>query len=41
MNYSTKQAVDFLGYEIALIEDDDGNMYVPLKRVCEILGIDY
>jgi P22_AR N-terminal domain len=38
---SNPKAVDFLGYEIALIEDDDGKMYVPLKRVCEILGIDY
>lgn len=38
---STKQAVDFLGYQIDLIQDDKGKMYVPLKRLCEILGIDH
>jgi len=36
---SNPKAVDFLGYEIALIEDEDGKTYVPLKRLCEILGI--
>ncbi len=41
MRNSTEKAVDFLGQEIALIEDDDGNTYVPLKRLCEILGIDH
>lgn len=40
MKGSNPKAVDFLGYEIVLIEDD-GNMYVPLKRICEILGIDH
>lgn len=41
MNDSNPKAVDFLGYEIALVEDDDGKMYVPLKRLCEILGINH
>ena len=40
MKTKLNDAVDFLGYEIALIQDDDGKMYVPLKRECEILGID-
>jgi hypothetical protein len=39
MNNSNLKA-DFLGYQIDLIKDDDGNLYVPLKRMCEILGID-
>jgi len=38
---SNPKAVDFLGYEIDLVRDDDGKPYVPLKRLCEILGIDH
>jgi hypothetical protein len=38
---SDPQVVDFLGYEIDLVEDHDGEAYVPLKRLCEILGIDH
>ena len=40
---TTKQqhAVDFLGYQITSVCDDDGTAYVPLKRLCEILGIDH
>lgn len=41
MKDSTECVVDFLGYEITLIHDEDGNEYVPLKRLCEILGIDH
>ncbi|MGO9571033.1 MAG: phage antirepressor N-terminal domain-containing protein [Desulfomonilaceae bacterium] len=38
---SNPQTVDFLGYEIDLIKDDAANLYVPLKRLCEVLGIDH
>ncbi len=41
MRNSNPKAVDFLGYQIECFQDDDGSMYVPLKRLCEILGIDY
>ena len=38
---SNPKAVDFLGYKIDSVEDDDGAAYVPLKRLCDILGIDH
>ncbi|MGO9569725.1 MAG: phage antirepressor N-terminal domain-containing protein [Desulfomonilaceae bacterium] len=38
---SDPQAVDFLGYQIECFQDDDGCTYVPLKRLCELLGIDH
>jgi hypothetical protein len=41
MKDSKPKAVDVLGYQIDLVKDDDGNLYVPLMRVCEILGIDH
>jgi hypothetical protein len=41
MNYSTEQAVDFLGHQINCVQDADGTPYVPLKCLCEILGIDH
>jgi len=41
MIYLTENAVDFFGYEITSVEDDDGAIYVPLKRLCEILGVDH
>jgi hypothetical protein len=37
---STEQAVDFLGRQINCVQDADGTPYVPLKWLCEILGID-
>lgn len=37
---STQQAVDFLGHQINCVHDADGTPYVPLKWLCEILGID-
>ncbi len=37
---STQQAVDFLGHQINCVQDADGTPYVPLKWLCEILGID-
>ncbi len=37
---STQQAVDFLGNQIDTVLDADGAPYVPLKWLCEILGID-
>lgn len=36
-----KQAVDVLGHQIPCVQDEDGNQYVPLKRICDILGIDH
>jgi hypothetical protein len=41
MNYSTKQVVDFLGHQINCVQDADGAPYLPLKRLCKILGIDH
>jgi hypothetical protein len=41
MTTNQQHAVDFLGYSITTVHDDDGNAYVPLKRLCEILGIDH
>jgi hypothetical protein len=41
MMNSTEQAVDFLGHQINCVQDADGTPYVPLKRLCEILGIDH
>jgi hypothetical protein len=41
MIHSTQQAVDFLGHQINCVQDDDGTPYVPLKWLCEILGIDH
>jgi hypothetical protein len=40
MMNSTQQAVDFLGHQIKCVHDADGTPYVPLKWLCEILGID-
>jgi hypothetical protein len=40
MNNSTEQAVDFLGHQINCVHDADGTPYLPLKWLCEILGID-
>lgn len=36
----SKHAVDFLGHQINCIQDADGTPYVPLKWLCEILGIE-
>jgi hypothetical protein len=41
MNNSTEQAVDFLGHQINCVHDADGTPYLPLKWLCEILGIDH
>ena len=38
---STHQAVDFLGHQINYVLDDDGAPYVPLKWLCEILGLNH
>jgi hypothetical protein len=40
MKDSSPKAVDFLGHQINCIQDAEGNSYVPLKWLCEILGID-
>ena len=40
MRNSTQQAVDFLGHQIHCVHDADGTPYVPLKWLCEILGLD-
>ncbi len=40
MTNSTNQSVDFLGHQINCIQDADGSPYVPLRWLCEILGID-
>jgi hypothetical protein len=40
MTDSSEQTVDFLGYQINCVQDDDGTPYVPLKWLCEFLGID-
>ncbi len=40
MTNSTQPAVDFLGHQINCIQDADGSPYVPLRWLCEILGID-
>jgi hypothetical protein len=36
----SEHGVDFLGHKINCIQDADGTPYVPLKWLCEILGID-
>ncbi len=41
MKDSNPKAVDFLGFQIECFQADDGSTYVPLKRLCEILGINY
>jgi hypothetical protein len=38
---STEKAVDFLGHQINCVHDADRNPYVPLKWLCEVLGIDH
>lgn len=39
MKDSNQQAMDFLGHQIHCIQDADGNPNVPLKWLCEVLGI--
>jgi hypothetical protein len=39
MNYSTEQTVDFLGYRITAVQDDDGTLYVPLNELRDIMEI--
>jgi hypothetical protein len=36
MNF-TQQAVDFLGYGITAVQDDDGTLYVPLNELRDIM----
>ncbi len=38
---STQQAVDFLGHQINCVPDAYGTPHVPLKSLCDILGIDH
>jgi hypothetical protein len=35
-----EQVVDFHGDEITSIQDEAGNVWVPLRRLCDCLGID-
>jgi hypothetical protein len=39
MMNSTQQAVDFLGYGISAVQDDDGTLYVPLNELRDIMEI--
>lgn len=39
MMNSTQQAVDFLGYGITAVQDDDGTLYVPLNELRDIMKI--
>ena len=39
MKTKQQHAVDFLGHRINCVHDADGTPYVPLKWLCEILGI--
>jgi hypothetical protein len=38
---STQHAGGGLGNQLAFVQDEDGAVYVPLKRLCESLKIDY
>jgi hypothetical protein len=38
---STQHAGGGLGSQLTFVQDEDGTTYVPLKRLCESLGIDY
>jgi len=41
MMNSTKHAEEVLGNKLTFVQDGYGTTYVPLKRLCESLGIDY
>lgn len=41
MIISAEQAVDFLGSQLTFVQVADGTTYVPLKMLCEFLGIYY
>ena len=38
---STQHAEEVLGNQLTFVQAEDGTVYVPLKRLCESLGIDY
>jgi excisionase family DNA binding protein len=40
MTTTEKHDLDFLGYRISAIRDEYGSIYVHLKAVCDIMGID-
>jgi hypothetical protein len=41
MTISNQPAEEVLGNQLAFVQAEDGTTYVPLKRLCESLGIDY
>ena len=41
MSNSIQNVLDFLGYHINCTQDADGSHYVPLKWMCETLGVDH
>jgi hypothetical protein len=41
MKTSKENAGGFLGNEITFVQDQDGNIHVPLKRLCEAMEIGY
>ena len=38
---SAKHAEQVLGNQLTFVQAEDGTVYVPLKRLCETLKIDY
>jgi hypothetical protein len=36
-----QKGVDFYGTELVALRDQEGNIYVPLRRLCEAIGVDF